>query len=55
MCKISLEKKKSYPISETLHAVVLSDQQRAEKDKCSGAMLATEALHSGICAVTCVM
>lgn len=47
MCKISLEKKKSYPISEKLHAAVLSGQQRAEEDKCPGLMLATQGcMHS---------
>lgn len=56
MCKISLEKKESYPVSEKRHAVVLSDQQRAEKDKCPGPMLATEAFTPrDMCTVTCVM
>lgn len=50
MCKISLEKKESYPVSEKLHAVVLSDQQRAEKDKCPGPMPLLKHLHPGICA-----
>lgn len=49
-CKISSEKKKCYPVSEKLHAVVRSDQQRAEKDKCPGPMLAAEALNAGMCA-----